>query len=210
MIKAIAFDMDGVLIDAKDWHFQALNRALALFGCPISSYDHLTTFDGLPTRRKLQILSAANKIPLELHDFIGALKQDYTMEIVAARCKPRFIHQYALSRLRAEGIRLAVCSNAVRHSVDVMTERAGLADYLEFTLSNQDVSRAKPDPEIYQTAIGRFGIAPEECLVVEDHDNGIRAARAAGAAVLQVGSVEDVTYAAIAQAMAQRRQQAAA
>lgn len=210
MIKAIAFDMDGVLIDAKDWHFQALNRALALFGCPISSYDHLATFDGLPTRRKLQLLSAANKIPAELHDFINALKQDYTMEIVAARCKPRFIHQYALSRLRADGIRLAVCSNAVRHSVDVMMQRANLAPYLEFTLSNQDVARPKPDSEIYELAIRRLGVAPHECLVVEDHENGIRAARAAGATVLQVASVEDVTYANITAAIAQGRHEIAA
>jgi HAD superfamily hydrolase (TIGR01509 family) len=210
MIKAIAFDMDGVLIDAKDWHYQALNRALALFGCPISHYDHITTFDGLPTRRKLQLLSASNKLPPELHDFIGQLKQDYTMEIVAAQCKPRFIHQYALSRLRAEGIRLAVCSNAVRHSVDVMLQRSALAEYLEFSLSNQDVARPKPDPQIYATAIARFGIAPEECLVVEDHDHGIRAAREAGAHVLQVASVREVTYAAIAEAMALPRHRAAA
>ena len=210
MIKAIAFDMDGVLIDAKDWHFQALNRALALFGCPISDIDHITTFDGLPTMRKLQLLSAANKIPPELHDFISTLKQDYTMEIVAARCKPRFIHQYALSRLRAEGIRLAVCSNAVRVSVDVMTQRAALADYFDFTLSNQDVARPKPDPEIYTMAIRRFGVAAHECLVVEDNENGVRAARKAGAAVLQVASVEDVTYAAITAAMMRPAQAAAA
>jgi beta-phosphoglucomutase len=210
MIKAIAFDMDGVLIDAKEWHYQALNRALALFGCPISHYDHIATFDGLPTRRKLQILSAANKIPVELHDFIGDLKQAYTMEIVAAQCKPRFIHQYALARLRTDGIRLAVCSNAVRHSVDVMMQRSALAPYLDFTLSNQDVARPKPDPEIYAQAIARFGVLPGECLVVEDHAGGVRAAREAGACVLQVSGVEDVTYAAIARAMVLPRAAAAA
>jgi beta-phosphoglucomutase len=53
MIKAVVFDMDGVLIEAKDWHYEALNRALKLFGYEISRYEHLTTFDGLPTRRKL-------------------------------------------------------------------------------------------------------------------------------------------------------------
>ena len=210
MIKAIAFDMDGVLIDAKEWHYQALNRALALFGCPISHYDHITTFDGLPTRRKLQLLSAANKIPAGLHDFIGDLKQAYTMEIVTAQCKPRFVHQYALARLRAEGIRLAVCSNAVRHSVDVMMQRSALAPYLEFSLSNQDVARPKPDPEIYLRAISKFGVAPDECLVVEDHAGGVRAAREAGACVLQVSGVEEVTYAAITQAMAHRRAESAA
>ena len=52
-IKAIVFDMDGVLIDAKEWHYEALNRALGLFGYGISRYDHLSRYDGLPTRRKL-------------------------------------------------------------------------------------------------------------------------------------------------------------
>ena len=56
-IKAVLFDMDGVLIDAKEWHYEALNRALALFGMPISRFEHLTTFDGLPTRKKLEMLS---------------------------------------------------------------------------------------------------------------------------------------------------------
>ena len=50
MIRGVVFDMDGVLIEAKDWHYEALNRALGLFGFGISRYEHLTTYDGLPTR----------------------------------------------------------------------------------------------------------------------------------------------------------------
>lgn len=194
MIKAIAFDMDGVLIEAKDWHFEALNRALALFGCQISRYEHLTTFDGLPTRRKLQMLSADNKIPMDLHDFINEMKQHYTMEIVAAQCKPRFNHEYALSRLHQQGYKLAVCSNSIRSTIEVMMARAALDPYLAFVVSNQDVARAKPDPEMYTQAISRFGVDAHECLVVEDNDNGIRAARASGAHVLEVDRVDDVTY----------------
>src|SRR6266568_3529031 len=91
MIKAVVFDMDGVLIEAKDWHYDALNRALRLFGYEISRYDHITTFDGLPTRKKLQMLTAENGLPVELHEFINDMKQRYTMEIVNALCKPRFI-----------------------------------------------------------------------------------------------------------------------
>lgn len=62
-IKAIFFDMDGVLIDAKEWHYEALNRALELFGMPISQVDHLTTFDGLPTRKKLEMLTLGRGLP---------------------------------------------------------------------------------------------------------------------------------------------------
>ncbi len=198
MIKAIAFDMDGVLIEAKDWHYEALNRALRLFGFEISRYDHLTTFDGLPTRRKLEILSVAHNLPPALHGFINDMKQIYTMEIVAARCKPRFIHEYALNKLHAQGYRLCVCSNSIRSTIDVMMERAALQPYLSFTISNQDVTRAKPDPEMYTLAISRFGLTPQEVLIIEDNENGLRAARASGAHVMAVQTVDDVTHAAIA------------
>ncbi|HQT38329.1 MAG TPA: HAD family phosphatase [Acidocella sp.] len=194
MIKAVIFDMDGVLIEAKDWHYEALNRALRLFGYEISRYDHLTTFDGLPTKKKLQMLSAVYDLPVMLHDFINELKQLYTMEIIYAHCKPQFNHEYALSRLRAEGYRLGVCSNSVRSTIDVMMEKSALLEYLELTVSNQDVTRPKPDPEMYALAIGKMGLSAAECLIVEDHDNGIKAAIAAGAHVMAVRETTDVTY----------------
>jgi beta-phosphoglucomutase len=194
MIKAVVFDMDGVLIEAKDWHYEALNRALQLFGYEISRYDHLTTFDGLPTRKKLQMLSIEHSLPVELHEFINEMKQRYTTEIVHIRCQPQFNHEYALSKLSAAGYRLAVASNSVRASIDLMMTRANLHRYLEFFISNEDVSRSKPDPEMYNLAISRLGIHPSECLIVEDNENGVRAARASGAHVFEVDTVDDVTF----------------
>jgi beta-phosphoglucomutase len=194
MIQAVIFDMDGVLIDAKEWHYEALNRALGLFGYSISRYDHLVTYDGLPTRKKLEMLSRERSLPPELHPFINEMKQIYTLRFVHEQCSPRFIHEYALSRLKRDGYRLAVCSNAIRHSVELMLTQSGILGYLEFFLSNQDVSRPKPDPEMYETAIRRLGLAPSECLVIEDNENGIRSARGAGAHVMVVRSVNDVTY----------------
>jgi HAD superfamily hydrolase (TIGR01509 family) len=199
MIKAIVFDMDGVLIEAKDWHYEALNRALKLFGYEISRYEHLTTFDGLPTRRKLQILSADKHLPTELHGFINDMKQRYTMEIVNAACKPRFNHQYALSMLKAKEYRIAVASNSIRHTIEVMMRYAELDSYLDFIISNEDVTKAKPDPEMYSLAISKFRVQPDECLIVEDNENGIRAARASGAHVLEVDEVDDVTWTNISQ-----------
>lgn len=114
MIKAVLFDMDGVLIDAKNWHYEALNRALQLFGYSISRESHLSTFDGLPTRTKLEMLTKSRGLPKGLHDFLNTLKQTYTLEISYQRCKPTFNHQYALSRLKEDGYKIAVCSNSVR------------------------------------------------------------------------------------------------
>lgn len=192
MIKAVVFDMDGVLIDAKEWHYDALNRALKLFGVEISRADHLTTFDGLPTRRKLEMLTVTDGLPRELHGFINELKQQYTMEIVNARCKPMFVHEYALARLHQRGLKLAVASNSVRNSVVSMMSKSGLEKYLDTMLSNEDVSKPKPDPEIYLEAMRKLGVSPDQTLIVEDNEHGIRAARASGAHVLVVSDVSDV------------------
>jgi beta-phosphoglucomutase len=139
-IKAILFDMDGVLIEAKDWHFEALNSALDLFGYKISRFDHLETFDGLPTRKKLEMLTSERGLPVELHNFINEMKQQYTMEIVHIQCKPRFVHELALASLRAKGYKLAVCSNSVSNTVELMMQKSALDQYLDLMVSNEDVT----------------------------------------------------------------------
>ena len=186
--------MDGVLIDAKEWHYETLNKALNLFGAQISRYDHLVTFDGLPTRKKLEMLSMEGGFPRGLHDFVNELKQQYTMEVVFTKCKPVFQQQYALSRLKKEGFRLAVCSNSIRKSVEIMMEKSALIDYLDFFLSNQDVNNGKPDPEMYILAIKKLNLVPDECLIVEDNEHGLKAAIASGAHVMKVESPGDVYY----------------
>jgi beta-phosphoglucomutase len=196
-IKAVIFDMDGVLIDAREWHYEALNQALGLLGLEISRYDHLSTYDGLPTRQKLQMLTEERGLPQELHGFLNDLKQQYTMEHVATRCRPVFQHEFALARLKAEGFRLAVASNSVRDTVAAMMERANLLGYLDALISNEDVVLPKPAPDMYLLAMERLGVEPDETLIVEDNENGIKAARASGAHVMVVGSPEDVTHEAI-------------
>lgn len=193
-IKAIIFDMDGVLIDAKDWHYEALNKALAIFGLTISRHDHLVTFDGLSTSQKLKMLSRTHVLPESLHSFINEMKQQYTMDITYQLCKPVFHHQYALSKLKENGFKLAVASNSIRNTVKVMMERSSLTEYLDFYLSNQDVNNGKPDPEIYNKAIEKLNLKPEECLIVEDNENGLKAAYASGANVLKVETVDDVNF----------------
>jgi beta-phosphoglucomutase len=194
VIDTILFDMDGVLIDAREWHYAALNRALALFGYSISRADHLTTFDGLSTRQKLDLLSITDELPRGLHPFLNALKQTYTMEIIHAQCKPVFDQEFALSKLRAEGFRLAVASNSVRATVETMMAKSGLSQYVETMVSNEDVTTPKPDPEIYFAAMERMRAEPESTLIVEDNENGIRAAHASGANVMAVRSPKDVNY----------------
>ena len=190
-IKAILFDMDGVLIEAKEWHYEALNKALGLFGIFISRFDHIKKFDGLSTRSKLEILTLERGLPHKLHEFINEMKQLYTMDILLTQCKRSFVHEFALLSLKSMGYKLAVCSNSVRNSVKVMMEKSGLDKYFDFMLSNNDVSSSKPDPEIYIKAMKRFDLLPEECLIIEDNKNGIEAALASGGHLLIVKEVAD-------------------
>jgi HAD superfamily hydrolase (TIGR01509 family) len=202
-IKAVVFDMDGVLIEAKDWHYAALNRALGLFGFGISRYDHLVTYDGLPTRRKLEMLTREQGLPAMLHDFINELKQLYTMELVYAQCKPRFYHEYALARLKKMGYQTAVASNSIRATVEVMMAKSNLQRYMDVMLSNEDVTQAKPHPDIYLLAAERLGLQADECLVVEDNEHGIHAAQAAGCHLLVVEEVTETNFANIMSRIAQ-------
>lgn len=193
-IKAIIFDMDGVLIDAKEWHYEALNRALTPFGHHINRLDHLATFDGLPTRRKLEILTLERGLPRSLHPTIRRLKQLYTEEIIGTACQPHVRQQAMLAGFLADGYRLALASNSVKATVELMMQKSLLAPFFEVMLNNQDVERPKPAPDIYQLAIHRLGLQPGQCMVIEDNQNGIKSAQAAGSLIMEVHSVDDVTY----------------
>lgn len=196
-IKAVLFDMDGVLIDAKDWHYEALNLALDYFGHIISRDDHLKIFDGLPTSKKLEILSKSVDLPKQLHPLINNLKQKFFIQIANIKCKPEFSKQFVMHQLKKNQIKIAVCSNSVRKSVKLMMELSKLDPYIDLMLSNEDVEFPKPNPEIYLRAIEYFRLEAKECLIVEDNENGIIAAKSSGANVMVVDSVQDVTYSKI-------------
>ncbi len=193
-ITCVLFDLDGVLVDATEWHYLALNRALALFGFDITRYEHLSGYNGLPTRKKLQMLSVEKGLPAALHNTLNRLKQVYTRDEILTKCRPVFEKEYMLSRLRKEGYRLAVCSNSIRESLAMMIHQSGLDEYFEFLVSNEDVSRPKPDPEIYLTAMARMGVEPAETVIVEDSPHGIESARRSGAHICQVSGFTDVDY----------------
>ncbi len=186
--------MDGVLIDATEWHYEALNKALDLFGLSISRYEHLSSYDGLPTTRKLEMLSIEKGLPKQLHNFINLIKQQYTVDIINKKCKPTFIHEYALSKLKKEGYKLALASNSIAETIKLMMRKSCLDKYLEFCLSNQDVKLSKPNPEIYLKAIHKLNLNPKECLILEDNDHGKKAAIDSGAWLLEIENIWDVNY----------------
>jgi len=193
-IKAVLFDLDGVLVDATEWHYEALNRALGLFGFDISRYEHLSSYNGLPTRKKLEMLSVEKGLPVAIHKMLNRLKQVYTRDEILTQCRPVFEKEYMLHRLKRDGYRLACCSNSIRETLEMMIRQSGIESCFEFLVSNEDVQKPKPDPEIYLTAMARLGVSPGEVVIVEDAPHGVEAARRSGAHLCQVSGFGEVDY----------------
>ena len=115
MIKAVIFDLDGVLLDAKEWHYNALNKALSHFGLFIGRDEHLEFFDGLPTKVKLKKLSESRGLPVSMHDFINQIKQKYTMEFIHTQCMPYFVHEQLMMDLKRNHMSLVTLPNLLDH-----------------------------------------------------------------------------------------------
>lgn len=194
MIKAIIFDLDGVLVDATHWHYEALNKALQLFGYTITEEEHKSFYNGLPTRKKLEHLSKEKGLPLSLHAFINSMKQKYTQELIERSCISDFQKVFMLKKLKEKGFKLAVCSNAILASVEIMLKKARLLEYFDLVLSNEDIVNPKPSPDIYLKAFAKLSVKPDECVIVEDAEHGKKAALASGGHLLEVEGYYEVNY----------------
>jgi HAD superfamily hydrolase (TIGR01509 family) len=190
-MKLIIFDLDGVLVEAKTIHFEALNKALGRY--LITWEEHLSIYDGLKTSQKLEMLHQSKGLPKELFNQIWKDKQKYTLQALQS-LKPSPQLQVCMDSLIGAGYKLAVCSNSIRKTILTVLSKLDIIDRFDLILSNEDVSNSKPHPEIYWKAISKIGCLPEETLVVEDSPYGLLAAARSKAYVFRVESPREVTY----------------
>lgn len=191
-IKAVLFDMDGVLIDAQEWHYEALNEVLDIFGFKINREMHEDRYDGLSTAKKLEMLSAEVGLPRHVHGMINRVKQDRTLRIAAQKCFPNVAHQVLISKLKKNDIKVGVVTNSIRQTSEFMLTYAGIFELLDTLITNQDVVEAKPNPSCYLLAMNKLGVTPDQAIIVEDSPYGIAAGIASGAKVIKVDSVHEV------------------
>jgi hypothetical protein len=195
MVKLIAFDLDGVLVEAKHIHFEALNIALSEVGNEyvITEQEHLGLFDGLKTNQKLNILSSNKKLPREKHTQIWNRKQQITLEkILNLKINEELV--YLFKKLKEKNFLIACCSNSIRKSVFVMLSKIGIIEYFDLILSNEDVKNSKPHPEIYWRAMSELSVLPEETLIVEDSPHGLLSAYRSKANILRIKNPKDLTF----------------
>jgi HAD superfamily hydrolase (TIGR01509 family) len=193
MKKLIIFDLDGVLVDAKQMHFDALNLALQNLSndYTISLHEHLTIYDGLNTIEKLKLLTKAKGLPAFEHSNIWIDKQRNTDILIdQVPRNQRLINLF--SELKNKGLKIACCSNSIRTTCYKMLSRVGIIEYFDLIISNQDVENSKPHPEMYWKAMSILKMLPSETLIIEDSPHGLMAAQRSGADVYRVKNSEDV------------------
>jgi HAD superfamily hydrolase (TIGR01509 family) len=191
MIKLVIFDLDGVLVEAKNIHFEAFNKALGKYA--ISWDEHLSIYDGLKTNQKLDMLHERKGLPKEQFKEIWNNKQTYTLQALRnLKTNPDLVT--TMTMLVNEGYKLAVCSNSIRKTVLTVLSKLGIIEFFDLILSNEDVKNSKPHPEIYWKAISEMNCLPEETLIVEDSPYGLLSASRSKSHILRVGSPKEVTY----------------
>lgn len=191
----IIFDLDGVLISSKDLHYHALNDALSFFSEDyiITIDEHLSLYDGLSTTAKLNMLSDRKGLPKELHGPVWEKKQEQTIkQLQKIPTDPKLINIF--QQLKDMGISVAVASNSIRISVETSLKSLGIFDLVDYIVSNQDVTRVKPFPEMYWKCMTELNELPKNTIIVEDSHIGRQGAIDSGGNLLPVSYPKDVTW----------------
>lgn len=182
MIKAVAWDIDGTLVDSEGVHHLALVAVSARYGVEVAIDDE--QFVGVAIDNVWIAMRSQYPSELEQSDWAQQIKTAYIE--ASGRLEPLPGAMAAMKRLHLEGVRQCCVSNSARTIVDVNLAAIGALPFLEFSISRDDVVVGKPDPEPYLAACRRMGLSPASVLVVEDSDTGLASARAAGCPAVRV------------------------
>jgi HAD superfamily hydrolase (TIGR01509 family) len=182
VIRAVAWDIDGTLIDSEPTHHAALMQISARYGVAVALDD--PRFVGIAMEGVWETLRPLYPNTLSREQWLDEIVTAYVG--AAAALTPFAGAHEAIAALAQAGVRQACVSNSVRRVVEANLALLDLP--FEFAIAREDVNQGKPDPEPYALACRRFGLAPGEVLAVEDSDAGAASARAAGLRVLRVGA----------------------
>jgi HAD superfamily hydrolase (TIGR01509 family) len=184
MNKLVIFDLDGVLMDSRELHYEALNRAIKQVtnshNYIISREEHLSKYDGLNTTKKLQMLTQDKSLDIDYYDDIWKEKQKQTFELIPLAPKNPNILEI-MHKLNLKGWKIAVASNSIRETVKLALMSMDALQYVDYFVSNEDVFNPKPFPEMYWKCMTMMKALPKDTIIVEDSHIGREGALNSGA-----------------------------
>jgi len=194
MIKGLIFDLDGVLVDTKDLHFMALNKALKKSNAKniISYNDHVNIYDGLPTVEKIRILNQKKIIGKKMNKVVMMNKQKFTLQLLKKKIKYNKDIYNIFSKM-SKKYKLAIATNAVNETLNICVDILKIRKFCSYLISNENVSTPKPHPEIYLRCLINLGLKPKETLIIEDSHYGRISAQDSGCNLMPVKNLNDVT-----------------
>jgi HAD superfamily hydrolase (TIGR01509 family) len=195
MNKLVIFDLDGVLMDSRELHYEALNRSIKQvtnsYEYIISREEHLSKYDGLNTTKKLQLLTKDKGLHVDYYDDIWKEKQKQTFELIPIAPKNPEILKI-MHKLNLKGWKIAVASNSIRETVKLALMSMDVLQYVDYFVSNEDVFNPKPFPEMYWKCMTMMKALPKDTIIVEDSHIGREGALNSGAHLYPVKDAYDL------------------
>jgi len=182
-IDAVIFDLDGVLVDTEHVWDDARKELARERGrpWPEDASRAMMGMSSLEWSRYMHEVVGLPEPPEEISaEVVRRLQDIYRREL------PLFDGAVSAVERLAKHWPLGLASSSNRELIDLVLELAGLAEYFKATVSSEEVPRGKPAPDVYLEAARRLGVQPDRCAAVEDSENGIRSAKAAGMRVLAI------------------------
>lgn len=177
---AYIFDFDGVLVYTMEAHFACYGQALAEVGVPIDR-EVFFSHAGMTGREQLRFFADQAGVSIDVEQVYARTRE--LRATLAAKTEAIACNLALLRLLRAQGVPVAIASGSSRPSILPIMHEHGIE--VDAIVTSEDITRGKPFPDLFLAAAAQLGVAPEQCIVVEDSDVGIQAARSAGMKALR-------------------------
>ncbi len=183
-VKAVLWDLDGVLVDSARFHYEGYRRLLAELGRELDFDYYRQNLIGL--RNETILGRVLGELEPGEAARLAARKEEFFREAIAGKVRALPGSAELVRRLRDADVRMAIVSSTPRANIELILASLGLADSFDAIVGAEDAERGKPDPEGFLVAAERLAVAPADCVVLEDAPEGIAGAKAAGMRALGV------------------------
>lgn len=186
-IKAVLFDMDGLMVDTEPLHLQAFNSVLGKYGKHVTEEENTQRYIGTPDIDEARDMVVRFSLPISAGELVLA-KQAKTKELLRNSIVVLPGLMELLENLKEGGYKIAIASSSQLETIEIIVDGLKISSLIDALASAEEVEHGKPAPDVYLLAAKKLGVKPEECLVLEDAPKGVQAGKRAGMTVFAIPS----------------------